>query len=136
MRATEAVGRYGESVAAAYLQAQGYAVVARNWRCDHGEVDLVAHDGSTTVICEVKTRRSRTHGTPQEAVTAVKVERLRRLAWCWMEYARTHGLTPRDLNPNLPPPNPMTPVLRLDVVAVWLPGRGPAHAEHVKAVGS
>ena len=51
-----ALGRYGERVAADHLRSLGMVVLARNWRCRFGEIDLVARDGSTLVICEVKTR--------------------------------------------------------------------------------
>src|SRR4051812_34925836 len=58
MRATDAVGRYGEKLAGRYLEANGLIVLDRRWRCPQGEVDLIAVDGDCLVICEVKTRRS------------------------------------------------------------------------------
>ena len=79
------VGAEGEQAAEAYLTGLGMEVVERNWRCPVGEVDLVLRDGPTAVICEVKTRRSSTFGTPAEAVTRAKLARLRRLAGCWLE---------------------------------------------------
>src|SRR5688572_32790037 len=75
-----ALGLYGERVAADHLQSLGMVVLARNWRCRFGEIDLVAREGSTLVICEVKTRTGTTHGTPVEAVVGRKATRLRRLA--------------------------------------------------------
>jgi putative endonuclease len=75
-----ALGHLGEERAAARYHAQGYAVLARNWRCRHGEIDLVCARGRTLVICEVKTRSQTTLGHPIEAVTPVKQRRLRRLA--------------------------------------------------------
>ena len=59
MQRNQALGLYGERVAAAHLRSLGMVVLARNWRCRFGEIDLVARDGSTFVICEVKTRTSR-----------------------------------------------------------------------------
>ena len=64
MRAKDARGRLGEELAAAHLIAQGLIVLDRNWRCDVGEVDIVARDGDALVICEVKTRSSTTLRQP------------------------------------------------------------------------
>ncbi len=74
------VGSAGEAAAARRYEADGYRVVARNWRCGHGEVDLVVRREGTLVFCEVKTRRGRRFGTPAEAVTRTKQARLRRIA--------------------------------------------------------
>lgn len=74
------LGRLGEDLAAAELERSGMRIVARNWRCDAGEIDIVAIEGSTLVICEVKTRSSNRFGTPMEALTPAKVERIYRLA--------------------------------------------------------
>ena len=74
------LGRLGEDLAAAELQRAGMRIVARNWRCDAGEIDIVAVDGTTLVICEVKTRSSTRYGAPVEALTPSKVERIYRLA--------------------------------------------------------
>ena len=70
---------------AAWYEARGYEVLARNWRCRDGELDLVVRDGRLFVFCEVKTRTSDLFGLPQEAVTRVKQQRLRRLAARWLE---------------------------------------------------
>jgi putative endonuclease len=74
------LGRLGEERAAAHYRAHGYAVLARNWRCRHGEIDLICARGRTLVICEVKARSRTAQGHPLEAVTPVKQRRLRRLA--------------------------------------------------------
>jgi putative endonuclease len=60
-------------------------VVARNWRCKDGELDLIVRAGRTFVFCEVKARTSTAFGTPAEAVTSDKQQRLRRLAARWLE---------------------------------------------------
>ena len=78
------LGAVGEERAAAWYVAQGYAVLARNWRCREGEIDLVCAKGRTLVICEVKTRSSLAYGHPAEAVTPVKQQRLHRLALLWL----------------------------------------------------
>jgi len=79
MRAKDAVGAYGERVAARHLTELGMVVLDRNWRCDAGEIDLVLRDGSVLVFCEVKTRTGTAYGHPLAAVDAVKTERLVRL---------------------------------------------------------
>jgi len=71
-RVARAVGDYGEQVACAHLTDAGLEVLERNWRCDQGELDIVARDGDTLVFCEVKTRRSDRFGSPLEAVTRAK----------------------------------------------------------------
>ena len=79
------LGTAGEDVAAAWYVRHGYEVVARNWRCRDGELDLIVRSGRTYVFCEVKTRRSDTFGAPVEAVTRTKQMRIRRLAARWLE---------------------------------------------------
>ncbi len=79
------VGREGEDAAARALEALGWTVLDRNWRCARGEIDIVAQHDDELVIVEVKTRRSTAFGTAAEAVTTAKVRRLRRLAAAWLE---------------------------------------------------
>ena len=70
---------------AAWYLGRGYEVVARNWRCRDGEIDLVLRHGRMFVFCEVKTRTTDAFGVPAEAVTRTKQARLRRLAARWLE---------------------------------------------------
>lgn len=79
------LGAQGEEAVAIWYEARGYEVVARNWRCREGELDIVLRNGRTFVFCEVKTRTSVQFGTPFEAVTRTKQMRLRRLAARWLE---------------------------------------------------
>lgn len=83
-----ALGALGESIAAAYLEQQGYSVLERNWRNRHGELDIIARADGHFVAVEVKTRRGTGYGTPLEAITQRKLARLRRLLLDW---ARDHG---------------------------------------------
>ena len=83
--ARRALGTQGEDVAAAWYVGRGYEVVARNWRCREGELDLIVRNGRTYVFCEVKTRTSDRFGAPVEAVTRDKQMRIRRLAARWLE---------------------------------------------------
>ncbi len=73
-------GRTGEAAALAWYRAAGYRLVARNWTCRAGEVDLILARGRTVVFSEVKTRRGSAFGDPFEAVTWRKQEKLRLLA--------------------------------------------------------
>ena len=117
MRAVDAVGEYGERLAERLLVGEGMTVLARRWRCRLGEIDIVAVDGGCLVVCEVKTRRSLLAGSPLEAVTPVKLARLRRLAAAWLEQQPRHF-----------------PDVRIDVVCVVVPRRGPARLEHLRGV--
>lgn len=76
----QALGAYGEGLAADWYEAHGYTVVARNWRGKGGEIDLVARNERVLVISEVKTRSSDRFGAPVEAITPAKQRRLRQLA--------------------------------------------------------
>lgn len=80
MDSRRSLGDQGEDLAAAALKKQGYKILARNYRTPLGEIDLVARHGGALVFIEVKTRRSRRFGSPQEAVHPAKQERLRNLA--------------------------------------------------------
>jgi putative endonuclease len=112
-----ALGRYGERVAARHLTEQGMVVLDRNWRCDAGEIDLVLRDGAVLVVCEVKTRTSDVCGTPHEAITPAKLDRLKRLGVLWAE---AHDVRPAET--------------RIDLVAVRRPRRGPSAVDHVRGL--
>ena len=116
--ARQAIGAYGEEMAARHLTGLGMAVLERNWRCDEGEIDIVLRDGATLVVCEVKTRTSLVAGTPHEAITDVKLARLKRLGERW---ALERGVRPTGI--------------RIDLVAVLRPPRGPAVLDHVQGLG-
>lgn len=117
MAAKDGLGRYGEEVAARHLVDAGLAILERNWRCDLGEIDIVARDGDVLVVCEVKTRSGVGFGLPVEAVTRAKSLRLRRLAVRW--------LTEHDVH---------APEVRFDVVGVLRPARGAASVHHLRGV--
>ena len=115
-KARQAVGAYGERLASRHLEDQGLVILARNWRCSDGEIDLILADREDVVFCEVKTRRSSAFGSPAEAVGPAKVQRLRRLAARWLAESR---MRPREV--------------RFDVVSVLPQHRGAALIEHVRA---
>lgn len=88
---TRAIGTAGERQAEAYLNAQGIAVLARNYRGAGGEIDLIAREGKHTVFVEVKARKNKGMGiTGREAVTPAKQ---RRISACAMHYLIAQGLT-------------------------------------------
>jgi putative endonuclease len=116
--ASRALGAYGETLAARHLsQEQGMVLLDRNWRCEAGEIDLVLRDGRVLVVCEVKTRSSTACGHPHEAVTPAKVARLVDLGVRWQE---AHGIH--------------APELRIDLVCVIRPRRGPSIVDYVRGV--
>lgn len=115
MRAKDAIGQYGENVAARHLTDAGLEILERNWRCAEGEIDIVARDRDVLVICEVKTRSSAVCGLPVEAVTRKKADQLRRLALVWL---REHPAGGADV--------------RFDVVSVMRRPVGAAIVEHVR----
>lgn len=117
MRAKDELGRRGEALAAQYLEEAGLRIVDRNWRCPVGEIDLVAVDGSTLVVIEVKTRSTVNYGHPLEAITPAKLERLYLLASTW---ARAHDLRFSGF--------------RVDAVAIVDDGVGAAEIDHLRAV--
>lgn len=126
MNARGALGRYGEDVAARWLRRQRMSVLERNWRCAHGEIDIVAREGDALVICEVKTRRAGRSGPyehPMAAVGRAKAAQLRRLAARWLNerWLPRHG-------------RPPTGGVRIDLVGVLLPERGAPLVEHARGV--
>jgi len=112
-----ALGAYGEDVAARHLVGLGLVVLDRNWRCPAGEIDLVLRDGDVLVVCEVKTRSSDACGSPHEAITPAKLDRLKRLGLLWAE---AHDVRPAET--------------RIDLVAVHRPRRGPSTIDHVRGL--
>ena len=92
---TSGAASWGEDVAAAWYVRRGYDVVARNWRCPAGEIDLVVRRGRTLVVCEVKARRSDAYGPAAAAVGPVKQQRLRRLAAAWLAASGVRGVEVR-----------------------------------------
>ncbi|MBS1674967.1 MAG: YraN family protein [Actinobacteria bacterium] len=96
MAAKDELGRAGEDRAAEHLTRSGYRILDRNWRCDQGELDIVAEREGVLAFVEVKTRRSIDFGHPFEAIDERKRHRLWRLAHAWVREhpmsSRGHGL--------------------------------------------
>lgn len=83
------LGRRGEELAVAELTRRGYEIVTRNWRCPAGEVDVVARRGEVWYFVEVRTRRGREFGTPEESLTQAKQQRMIDVA---LTYLGEHNL--------------------------------------------
>jgi putative endonuclease len=118
MNAKDELGRLGEQLAADFLEQSELRILDRNWRCPDGEIDIVALERRTLVICEVKTRSSGRYGTPLEAISGRKRVRLRKLAVAWVQ---AHGLFYDEI--------------RIDVVGVLKAEPGEFSIEHVRGVG-
>ena len=116
MRAKDQLGKNGEDFAVRYLVGAGFDIVTRNWRCNEGELDIVAVDGRDLVIVEVKTRSSTAYGLPAEAVTWHKATKLRELAVRWL---REH-------------PTPLS--VRFDVISIVMPRNGRPELQHYRGV--
>ncbi len=97
------VGILGEKLAADYLEKRGYRIRETNYRCHEGEIDIVAEHEDFLVFIEVRTRKSRDFGSPEESITPAKMEKLRTVA---ARYQQTHDELPESW--------------RIDVVAVEL----------------
>lgn len=113
----QCLGALGESLAAEYLEHHGYDILDRNWRTAHGELDLVARHQHTIVAVEVKTRSGTGYGSPLEAITPLKLRRVRALLLSW---ARRHGVR--------------ATALRVDAIAVRLNGTAAPTIEHLQGV--
>jgi putative endonuclease len=111
------LGRRGEDLAAEYLTERGLVVLSRNWRCREGELDVVATDGTTLVVCEVKTRSTDDFGDPAEFVTPAKLRHVRQATQAWLRRYRVGWCR-----------------VRYDVVAVLWPAGGVPRLRHVRGV--
>jgi putative endonuclease len=111
----QALGQWGEDIAARHLVEQGMVILDRNWRTPFGEIDIIARDVNALIFCEVKTRRGNAFGDPSEAVVGDKERRLRTLAGQWLSLS---GLRVRQV--------------RFDVVKVVINGRGGPDIDHVR----
>jgi len=100
-------GRLGENIACDFLGKNGYRIIERNYRCPGGEIDIIARQEDTLVFVEVRTKKSRRFGTPEESITPTKMERLRTVA---AHYGQNRSNLPTSW--------------RIDVVAIQMDSRG------------
>ena len=106
------LGREGEEQARKLLKSKGYKILECNWRCHFGELDIIAKDGKTLVVVEVKTRRTSYYGEPELAVNRKKQKNIVRMA---DTYIRQNGI---DLE------------VRFDIISVVI-GSGQCMINHI-----
>ncbi|NLB48044.1 MAG: YraN family protein [Microbacteriaceae bacterium] len=112
------IGAQGEHLATRYLEAQGYVLLAQNWRFGRlGELDLVMQHRGVVIGIEVKTRSGSGFGNPLESITPQKASRLRKLLLAWV-----HGHQPGARS------------LRIDAVGVTLQGDADPTIEHLRGI--
>lgn len=119
MAAKDDLGRAGEERAARHLVRAGYTLLARNWRCAQGEIDIVALQAEELVFVEVKTRRTTDFGHPFEAIDARKKRRMWGLAHAWVVAHPAHSRGRR---------------IRLDVVGIVGAEPSSGSLEHLRDV--
>lgn len=78
MAAHNELGKWGEDLAAEYLECKGYTIIERDWKSGRRDLDIIAQDGEVIVFVEVKTRRNSLYGQPEEAVDYHKLHSLNR----------------------------------------------------------
>jgi putative endonuclease len=113
--ARRGLGSFGELAAAAHLQRRGATIIARNWRCPLGEIDLVAHMGGQLLFVEVKARRG-SAPAPEESVGRAKQRRLARLAHAYLAAAGLPETTPWRIDVIAVEVDPLGRVRRLEQI--------------------
>ena len=89
MAAHNELGKWGEDLATDFLEKKGYEIIERDWKSGHIDLDIIAQEGTTLVVVEVKTRRNRLYGDPEEAVDYKKRLSLRSAI---NHYVKSHRL--------------------------------------------
>ena len=107
-------GAAGEVLAARFLRDNGYELLAANYRCRLGEIDIIATDGVYIIFVEVKTRQADARYLPREAVTSAKQQRIRATAMLYLQHY------PGDLSP------------RFDVIEVTATAGRPLAAQEIQ----
>ena len=113
-RLRKARGEAGEDLARRHLEEKGFRVVAKNWRCKEGEIDLIAEKDDLLVFVEVRTRRHTVHGSPLDTITGPKQRQVLRVAKRYLEQL----------------PRPMA--IRFDAVGVELSAEHPPRLSHIE----
>jgi putative endonuclease len=116
MKPRQRLGRWGEDLAVRYLERLGCTLVARNWRCRAGEVDLIVRDGAWLAFVEVRTRRRSAYGSPEESITPGKLNHMRAVGQTYVYEQGWEG------------------DWRLDVVAIEVRGKDPPSIEWYRSV--
>ena len=85
------LGIWGEELAAAYLREKGYVILERDWHSVHRDIDIIAQDGETIVFVEVKTRRNRVFGEPEDAIDYKKMQSLQQAINHYVKFRRINS---------------------------------------------
>lgn len=109
------LGKSGEDAAIRYLRGKNYRIIEKGFRMLRGEIDIIAYDKETLVFIEVKTRRSKDFGLPEESVTSSKQEQITKIA---QGYLATHQI--RDME------------CRFDVISLIKTGKDEYSLRHIK----
>lgn len=108
------LGKWGEQVAAKFLQKADFVIIERNYRCGLGEIDLITSAGDQLIFVEVKTRSSSRYGLPGEAVNAKKRSKYFQIATYYVNYKRLYSLS-----------------LRFDVIEIMRKADGSYSVNHI-----
>ncbi|NWF68876.1 MAG: YraN family protein [Chloroflexi bacterium] len=111
----QSTGQYGEALAADFLRQRGWRIIATNWRCPRGEIDIIAHEGQAWVFVEVRTRRAASTAAAFESVNPRKQSRLRAAVQLYLAQKNLEEAA-----------------WRIDVIAVALPHGQPPLIEHAQ----
>lgn len=103
MKNNQKIGKYGEDVVCRYLINNNYKVIERNFRCKHGEIDIIAKDKNILVFIEVKTRSNLNYGTPAEAVDYKKINHIYKSANIYLKMQKLDNI-----------------MIRFDVIEVYI----------------
>ena len=92
MAAHNELGKWGEDLAVAYLQGKDYMIIERDWKSGRRDIDIIAKDESGTIVfVEVKTRRNRVFGEPEEAIDYTKMQSLQQAINHYIKYHRINS---------------------------------------------
>ena len=111
----QSLGRYGEDLAAVFLEGKGYRILDKNFKIKLGEMDIIAQDGKVICFIEVKSRTSLSCGMPYESVHIHKQRQMVRVAWSYLKFKF----------------NTVDMPARFDVVSIYKAPCGPARIEHI-----
>jgi len=114
-QATQPFGKRGEQLAAEYLKRKGYIIVTTNWRCKHGEIDIIAQQAAVMVFVEVRTRHA---GNTESAFESITPRKQRRMTASAQTYLAAHDLDNYDW--------------RVDVIGIAIPRAGVPIIEHAE----
>lgn len=112
----QSIGKQGEYLAQAYLQARNIEIIATNWHCKLGEIDIVARDASVLCFIEVRTRRAASTEFALASITPAKRQKMIRAAYA---FVADHHL-------------PEETSWRIDIIAIALPNQQPPIIDHVE----